>query len=109
MDREQVQYLHDTGHSVGLHSFNHPTTVDTMGPDELFSEYRDNYINLCEVTGSKISAVAYPCGNCNIETIKIMGQLDIKIGFMANMKNTEKNSPLQMPREDHINVLREAE
>ena len=80
-----------------------------MGADELLAEYRDNYSNLCEVIGGEISAVAYPCGNCNVETIKIMDQLGIKIGFMANMKNLEHKSQLQMPREDHINVLAEVE
>jgi peptidoglycan/xylan/chitin deacetylase (PgdA/CDA1 family) len=109
MDRAQVRYLHNTGHSIGLHSYNHPTTVDRMGADELLAEYRDNYSNLCEVIGGEISAVAYPCGNCNVETIKIMDQLGIKIGFMANMKNLEHKSLLQMPREDHINVLAEVE
>ena len=52
--------------------------------------------------------VSHPCGSYSAETLKILENLGVRVGFRADMSDITKKG-LEYPREDHINILRRLE
>ena len=50
--------------------------------------------------------MSHPCGSYNEDTIKVLSNLKIKIGFRANMNVKDVLGKYEIPREDHSNILR---
>jgi hypothetical protein len=55
--------------------------------------------------------MSHPCGNYNDDTLKVLKELGIEIGFKSTMtmeKENKKinNSPLEIAREDHSKILK---
>ena len=50
--------------------------------------------------------MSHPCGNYNEDTIKVLDNLNIKIGFRANMAVKNVLGKYEIPREDHSNILK---
>ena len=70
-------------------------------------EYQKNYDHLKGLIGKPIRVMSHPCGDYNETTLEILKSMKIDIGFRSNMSLTEIRSPLEIPREDHANVLKE--
>ena len=51
--------------------------------------------------------MSHPCGNYNQDTLKVLKDMGIKVGFLSSMADTKINSLLELPREDQANVARE--
>jgi hypothetical protein len=51
--------------------------------------------------------MSHPCGNYNIDTLQILKSMNIEIGFRSDSSVTDIKSSLEIPREDHTNILRE--
>ena len=60
-----------------------------------------------ELIKKPIRAMSHPCGDYNADTLSILSKMNIKIGFRSNMSVKNILSSLEIPREDHANVLRE--
>ena len=52
--------------------------------------------------------VSHPCNSYNADTLSILRNLNIEIGFRANMEN-HLLSEFEFPREDHANVVKRIE
>jgi peptidoglycan/xylan/chitin deacetylase (PgdA/CDA1 family) len=105
IQEDEVLSLHNEGHTIGLHSFSHPTQIDLLPSEEQFNEYEKNLHHLSEVLNtSDINSVSHPCGHYNKDTLSILEGLGIKIGFRSNMAIKEALSPLEVPREDSSNI-----
>lgn len=102
---EQVKKLKTEGHIIGLHSHTHPTTMAKLPTKEQRKEYQLNFDFLRNSLGTKPTTMSHPCNSYNNETLSILNNLGIKIGFRANMEN-RNYSKLEFPREDHANVIR---
>ena len=57
--------------------------------------------------------MSHPCGDYNINTLKILKRMEIKIGFRQMMKKNNKfknfkinQSNFEIAREDHSNLVR---
>ena len=50
--------------------------------------------------------MSHPCGEYNETTLPLLDSLGIKIGFRSNMSVRSIKSSLEIPREDHANVLK---
>ena len=50
--------------------------------------------------------MSHPCGNYNDDTLKILKELDIKVGFRDSLIPSFIESPLEIPREDHANIVK---
>ena len=50
-------------------------------------------------------SMSHPSGDYNEDTLKILSDLNIKIGFRSNLKVPFINSNLEIPREDHSNIM----
>lgn len=108
MDIECLKQLHENGHEIGLHTHTHPTRIDLLSPEEQLSEYQKNMDVLSNLLGQKPVSMSHPNGRYNEDTIKILRELSIIVGFRSSMY--EQNlSALEFMREDHANVMRELE
>lgn len=88
------------GSQVGLHSFSHPTTISSLSLDKQTEEYTKNFDDILRVTGVAPRFVAHPCGDYSPETLSILAELGIEVGFRSSPSKGE-GSNLEIPREDH--------
>lgn len=107
MTRSHLLDLNVKGHVVGLHSHNHPTMLHTKSESQQASEYRENFDFISNLLGSKPTSMSHPCGNYNDATLKILRELDVELGFRSNMKQPTVRTALEIPREDHSNIMNE--
>ena len=84
------------GHLIGLHSFSHPTQMSELNYHEQFEEYEKNYQHLKGIVGDVVS-MSHPCGNYNDDTLKILDEMGIQIGFRSNVNIKEIKSKLEVP------------
>lgn len=108
MNRKHIQKLNDDGHIIGLHSHTHPTMISKLSVIEQKEEYHQNFHFLHTLLGQKPKTVAHPCNSYNADTLSILRNLHIEIGFRANMES-HLLSEFEFPREDHANVIRRIE
>ena len=81
--------MHGAGNIIGLHSYSHPTVMTNKDYKEQWEEYYMNKIQLEKVIGERAVSVSYPCNEYNSDTIRIMREFDIEIGFRANIKDLQ--------------------
>jgi hypothetical protein len=109
MNNSHVKTLHNNGHFVGLHSHSHPTTMHKLSIEKQHIEYETNFEHLTATIGQKPISMSHPCGNYNEITIAILKKLGIEIGFRSSLSVPYAKSSLEIPRQDHVNVLTEME
>jgi len=100
--------LVDQGHVLGLHSTTHPTVMACLSSEQQREEYKNNLDHLTSILGShgEIKTMSHPCGRYNEDTLSILRGLGIEIGFRSNMTHVERRTLLELPREDHTNIVR---
>lgn len=106
MDDANLRELHSEGHVIGLHSYSHPTELKAMPISDQRGEYHRNAAHLLRVTGQKPIAMSHPCNSYGPDTLELLRQMGVVIGFRANMAKTDF-SELEMPRIDHAILTRE--
>lgn len=109
MSNEDLKYLVNSGHNVGLHSYSHPTAIAELSFDEQHDEYKKNYTHLERVCGLPPTAMSHPCNSYNEDTLNVLSRLGIRCGFRANMFAKRGNalnvSDFEIAREDHSNLM----
>jgi peptidoglycan/xylan/chitin deacetylase (PgdA/CDA1 family) len=106
MDDACLTSLSAQGHLVGLHSYSHPTVLADLSADAQRSEYDRNARHLRRCLGKAPICMSHPCNSYNAETLAILGDMKIELGFRSNMVKLD-SGPLEMPRRDHANVMSE--
>ena len=104
MNEQQVIDLHAQQHVIGLHSHTHPTALSALDADGQRVEYQTNLETLNRILRVAPDTVSHPCNSYNAETLKILRDLQIKVGFRSNMAE-QQISQLEFPREDHANIM----
>ena len=107
LNRDQVRTLHTTGHIIGLHSHTHPTNIASLPISKQYAEYKHNSDYLTSLLGVRPTVMAHPCNSYSVETLRFLHSLDVSIGFRADTEKIENRSMLELPREDHSNILRQ--
>ena len=105
MSEEDLITLDSSGHIIGLHSYSHPTKISKLNRLQQKVEYQRNYKHLSDLLGKPINSMSHPCGDYNSDTLNILKEIPIEIGFRSNMSIKEILSPLEIPREDHSNIF----
>lgn len=107
MTDEHLKALYEEGHMIGLHSLNHPTRMSTLSCEDQYIEYSQNLQHLEHVLGQgAILSMSHPCGDYNDDTLSLLKNMGIKIGFRSNLATTQIKSFLEIPRDDHANIYR---
>ncbi len=105
MNADQLRALHNDEHIIGLHSHTHPTTLAEMSTDQQHGEYAHNQRVLTDILGSSPVAMSHPCNSYSAETLTLLDNLGISLGFRSNM-SSGFDSPLEHPREDHAMIVK---
>ncbi len=108
MDASHVAGLAAAGHVVGLHSHTHPTQMERLDREQQAAEYTTNHRVLSEVCGIAPRTMSHPCGSYGLATLDILRSLGIVLGFRSSLSVGPHGSPLEIPREDHANLMRQA-
>ena len=106
MNVPQLEQLNRKGHTLGLHSDTHPTQMQSLSKEAQVREYTRNYDFLRNITGTGARMVAHPCGQYSDTTLEILHQLKVDVGFRDNLNVSYAKSLLEIPREDHSNILK---
>lgn len=105
MSERNLIEARDDGHILGLHSYSHPTMIQNFSYEKQKKEYQQNIDHLSGVLGSRPFSMSHPCGHYSDDTLTILREIGITVGFRSNMAVPEIRSTLEIPREDHANVL----
>lgn len=100
----ELRRLHENGHVLGLHSHSHPTKMTDLSYEEQLREYSMNVEILRGITGKDIFAMSHPCNSYNDDTLNVLRQLGVQLGFRADM-NCAFNSPFEYPRLDQALLM----
>ncbi len=95
------------GHLIGLHSNNHPTQMSKLPKRQQMEEYKFNQDHLYKILGKKVDVMSHPCGDYNKDTLDVLNDLGVCMGFRANMEVPYISSSLEIPRENHSNIFKE--
>jgi len=114
--KDDLKKLDNLGHLVGLHSHNHPTLLEKLNYDEQKNEYEkclSSISNILDKTKNEIKYMAHPCGSYNNDTLEILKELGVELGFKQIMtiepeKGIKKlnNSFLEIARQDHARIYK---
>ena len=106
LSNEHLKEIENNGHIIGLHSNSHPMKINDLDILEQKEEYEKNVSHLRSILDQDIISMSHPCGNYDSNTLKILRDLGIKIGFRSNTSMQSIKSNLEIPREDHANILK---
>jgi len=106
LSNEHLKEIENNGHIIGLHSNSHPMKINDLDVLEQKEEYKKNVTHLRSILNQDIISMSHPCGNYDSNTLKILQDLGIKIGFRSNTSIESIKSNLEIPREDHANILK---
>ncbi|MBF0184236.1 MAG: polysaccharide deacetylase family protein [Magnetococcales bacterium] len=102
---EQLLDLQQQGHLIGLHSFSHPTRLDRLPAAAQQQEYQRNFTHLTHLLGQSPRSMAHPCNAYNQDTLRLLREMGIQLGFRSNRLALPDRTSLEWPREDHIHLL----
>ena len=114
--KDDLIRLDSLGHLVGLHSHNHPTLLEKLNYDEQKNEYEkclSSISNILDKPKNEIKYMSHPSGSYNNDTLEILKELRIELGFKQIMtiepeKGMKKvnNSFLEIARQDHAEIYK---
>ena len=115
-DKDNLATLKSLGHIIGLHSHIHPTFLESLSYEKQYNEYKQNISilsDILKIDKSEIKYMSHPCGSYNYNTLRILKELGIELGFKQIMtiepeKGMKKinNSSLEIARQDHAQIIK---
>jgi hypothetical protein len=115
-NKDDLVKLHSLGHLIGLHSHNHPLSIEKLSYNQQKEEYQKNlnlFSKILKIKKSEIKYMSHPCGSYNNDTLKILKNLGMELGFKQIMKIESKkgmkkinNSTLEIARQDHAQIIK---
>lgn len=104
MTDEDLLTLQAAGQTIGLHSYTHPTTMGALPKDEQFREYDLNRVHLTRLLGYCPEVMAHPSGSYNDDTLRILEDMKVRIGFRSDDR-PGSGTLLEQPRLDHTMLV----
>ena len=115
-DKKDLNQLNSLGHLIGLHSHNHPTLLESL----FYEEQKKEYVKCISIISkildksqNEIKWMSHPSGSYNHNTLQILKELGIELGFKQIMtiepeKGMKKinNSFLEIARQDHAEIIK---
>lgn len=105
MGPEQVAELAETGHEIGLHSHSHPLRMERLDPSLQAEEYALNQRMLTEICGRSPRTMSHPCGSYGADTLAILEGMGMRLGFRSSPDVPGSATLLELPREDHAELM----
>ena len=115
-NENDLKQLDNLGHLVGLHSHSHPTLIEKLNYKDQKEEYKRNLSVISKILNKSkkdIKYMSHPCGSYDKNTLEILKELQIELGFKQLMtieheKGMKKinNSSLEIARQDHSKIIK---
>ena len=115
LNSKHLKKMKELGHLIGLHSHSHPHSLETLSYDEQLNEYQNNISIISKIldkSQNEIKWMSHPTGSYNHNTLQILKELGIELGFKQIMtiepeKGMKKinNSFLEIARQDHAVII----
>ena len=105
MSEDDLKEISKQGHLVGLHSYSHPTQMSKLSYQEQHQQYKKNLEHLNAIVGDVVS-MSHPCGDYNDDTLQILDDMGIRIGFRSSLSETRIKGKFEIPRDDHANIYK---
>ena len=109
MSPDDVRQLASDGHVIGLHSHDHPSGLEALPLAEQFHQYDLNKRTLEALVGGRISTMSHPLGSYRPETLSLLKDMGIEIGFRSSLHMKENmrltHPPLELPRADAADLV----
>jgi len=105
MGLNEIANLRDLGHTIGLHSFSHPHSMAKLSEGEQKLEYHKNFDHLLNALDKRPTSMSHPSGSYSKATLRILGDLGVKVGFRSSYGNGNSRTDLEIPREDSTNIF----
>ncbi|OLQ76078.1 hypothetical protein BIT28_18855 [Photobacterium proteolyticum] len=102
---EELKIISDSGHTIGLHTHEHPTDLCSWEYEAQLNSLKKNKEILEGIIDKEIIHCAYPCGKKNKDTYKVMSELNIEYAYAAHDFEFEQDG-LNIPRCDSTNVAK---
>lgn len=109
MSENNLRELYEDGNEIGLHSHTHPTQMQALDETSQRVEYDQNHAFLSQIVKGTIRSMSHPCGEYNDDTLSILKGYGVQIGFRSSLSPLRIASALEVPRQDHANIIREIE
>ena len=116
VNKKDIINIDSMGHTIGLHSHNHPTFIEGLSKEKQRIEYEKNRTILAKILKKNknfLFSMSHPCGSYNNNTLQILKGMNIKLGFKQMMKVDKSrgmkkinSSNLEIAREDHTTILK---
>jgi len=106
LDDDCLRRLSAAGHVIGLHSYSHPTLLEKLPLAEQRTQYERNLRHIRQTIGRAPHTVSHPCNSYLPETLPLLRDLGVTVGFRADMSKLDY-SPLELPRIDHALLVRQ--
>lgn len=97
MSAAQIKQLSDDGHTVGLHTWNHPD-VRTLSDKDWDNQLARPGSQLSQITGLPVKYFAYPSGLWNEDAIAALKKQGIQLAFQLSGRQSETNSQYTIQR-----------
>lgn len=98
MSAEQIRILEEKGHEIGSHTHRH-MNLRNHDYSEQFNDISMCINVLSSICRRRVTALAYPYGQYNNDTLKVMKELDINLGVTTASNNVINNDDLsEVPR-----------
>lgn len=104
LEKDHLQTLKNEGHIIGIHSHSHPTAIADLSYEEQKNEYQKNFEILTDILHDKPFTMAHPCNSYSDDTLEILSNIGIRLGFCSNMTKTDY-SILELPRKDSAYLI----
>ena len=115
-NKNDIKQIDKLGHLVGMHTHNHPNLLEKLDYEKQKFEYEKCISLISKFLGKSMNEIKYmshPCGSYNEDTLKILKELGIELGFKQIMtiepeKGMKKinNSNLEIARQDHAKIIK---
>ena len=83
VSREQIQELHQRGHTIGSHSCSHPKKISECSKEQLMDEWQQSLAVLSEITGESITVASVPGGFYSRQIAETAAESGVKILFTS--------------------------
>ena len=114
--KNDLKNLDKLGHLIGLHAHSHSTLLEKLKYEDQKQEYKYCISIISEILGrseSDIKWMSHPRGSYNNDTLQILREFGIELGFKQHMtiepekgmKNIN-NSFLEIARQDHAEIVK---
>jgi peptidoglycan/xylan/chitin deacetylase (PgdA/CDA1 family) len=107
MNDQHLRELSAEGHMIGLHSYSHPTALADLSPTDQRKQYEENFRHLSGVLGAPPLTMSHPVCSYSADTLVILRDMGVKVGFRDNLNAPPGASLLEMPRDDHSHIMKQ--